>query len=336
MRASDRRTLPRTNLALTRLGLGGAPIGGLYRSTSCAETEATVNAAWDGGIRYFDTAPYYGYTRSERRIGTLLCEHERDAFIVSTKVGRLMVPDAGIGGDENGWINPLPFRPAYDYSYDAILRSFEDSQQRLGIFRIDILYVHDIGRYTHGDRHDHHWAQLTKGGGFRALGELRSSGRVRAVGLGVNEWEVVHDAMQEFDLDVTMLAGRYTLLEQKCVSFLDQCVRARNAIVIAGAFNSGVLVGNNKFNYEDAPAEIVERVRVLKTTCDEFAVPLPAAAIQFPMAHPAVVGCVTGAHTASQLQANIAWFESAIPSEFWAALAARRLVADGSPLPAGA
>ena len=296
MRASDRRILPRMNLALTLLGLGGAPIGGLYRSTSCADTEATVNAAWDAGIRYFDTAPYYGYTRSERRMGTLLCERERDAFIVSSKVGRLMVPDAGIGSDENGWINPLPFRPTYDYSYDAILRSFEDSRQRLGILRIDILYVHDIGRYTHGDRHDRHWAQLTKGGGFRALSELRSSGRVRAVGLGVNEWEVVHDAMQEFDLDVTMLAGRYTLLEQKSVSFLDECVRAKNAIVIAGAFNSGVLVGNNKFNYEDAPAEIVERVRVLKAACDEFGVPLPAAALQFPMAHPAVVCCVTGAH----------------------------------------
>lgn len=191
----------------------------------------------------------------------------------------------------------LPFRPTYDYSYDAILRSFEDGQQRLGIFRIDILYVHDIGRYTHGDRHDRYWAQLTQGGGFRALSELRSSGRIRAVGLGVNEWEVVHDAMQEFDLDVTILAGRYTLLEQKSLSFLDECVRAKNAIVIAGAFNSGVLVGNNKFNYEDAPAEIVERVRVLKAACDEFGVPLPAAALQFPMAHSAVVSCVTGAHT---------------------------------------
>lgn len=336
MRVSDRRTLPRTKLALTQLGLGGAPIGGLYRSTSCADTERTVNAAWDAGIRYFDTAPYYGYTRAERRIGTLLCERERDAFIVSSKVGRLMVPDASIGSDENGWINPLPFRPVFDYSYDAVLKSFDDSQQRLGILCIDILYVHDIGRYTHGDRHDHHWAQLTKGGGFRALRELRDSGRVRAVGLGVNEWEVVHDAMQEFDLDVTMLAGRYTLLEQKSLAFLDECVRAGNAIVIAGPFNSGVLAGNNKFNYEDAPAEIVERVRVLKAICDEFGVALPAAALQFPLAHPAVVCCVTGPHTADQLQANIASFESKIPSEFWAALAARKLVADGSPLPVGA
>jgi D-threo-aldose 1-dehydrogenase len=333
MKASDSRTLPRKDLSLTVMGLGCAQMGGLYRSTSYAEAQAAADAAWARGVRYFDTAPYYGYTRSERRIGVMLSERSRDEFVISTKVGRLMVPDKTMGGDENGWVEPLPFRPTYNYTYDGILRSFEDSQQRLGLVHIDILYVHDIGRYTHADRHDHYWSQLTREGGFRALDELRRSGRVTAVGLGVNEAEVVHDAMQEFDLDVTMLAGRYTLLEQASLPFLEECGRAGNAIVIAGPFNSGVLVGNNKFNYGDAPASVVDRVRALSAVCEEFDVALPAAALHFPMAHPAVVSCVSGARTAQQLEANVTWFESVIPAEFWTSLKERALVAEDAPLP---
>jgi D-threo-aldose 1-dehydrogenase len=322
-------------LSMTTMGLGCAQIGGLYRPTSFSDAEATAAAAWSKGIRYFDTAPYYGYTRSERRMGVMLSERPRDQFVVSTKVGRLMVPDATIGGDENGWVNPLPFRPTYDYTYDGILKSLEDSQQRLGIIHIDILYVHDIGRYTHADRHEHYWSQLTKGGGFRALDEIRRSGRVTAVGLGVNEVEVVHEAMQELDLDVTMLAGRYTLLEQASLSFLQECLRAGTAVVIAGPFSSGILVGNNKFNYDEAPRDVVDRVRSLQAVCDEFGVPLPAAALHFPLAHPAVVSCVAGARNARQLETNVAWFQSAIPSEFWVALRERRLIAEEAPLPEG-
>ncbi|MCB8822206.1 aldo/keto reductase [Microvirga rosea] len=333
MKITDRRSLPRRNLSLTTMGLGCAQMGGLFKATSNAEAMAVTDAAWADGIRYFDTAPYYGYTRSERRLGALLCERPREEFVVSTKAGRLMVPDATVGADENGWVRPLPFRPTYDYSYDGILRSFEHSQQRLGIIRIDILYVHDIGRYTHGDDNDRYWAQLTSGGGFRALAELRDSGHVTAVGLGVNEAEVVHAALQEFDLDVTMLAGRYTLLEQESLPLLDECARAGTAIVIAGPFNSGLLVGNNKFNYDDAPAAIVERAKALQTVCAEFDVPLPAAALQFPMAHPAVVTCVSGARTADQLVKNISWFESTLPNELWTALVARGLVDERAPLP---
>lgn len=335
MKVSDRRPLPRCTLSLSQLGLGGAPMGGLYSATSPAETAALFEAAWAGGIRYFDTAPYYGYTRAERRLGNLLCENHRESYIISTKAGRLMVPDASIGADENGWVNPLPFRPVYDYTYDAILRSFEDSQQRLGIIKIDLFFIHDIGRYTHGEQHTHYWDQLTKGGGFRAISELRASGKVGAVGIGVNEWEIVHDAMQEFDLDVTMLAGRYTLLEQTSLPLLDECVRRENAIVIAGPFNSGILAGSNKFDYADAPAGIMQRATTLKSLCAEFSVSMPAAALQFPMAHPAVVSCVTGAQNANQVQDNIKAFETPIPAGFWEALAARGLVAEGVPLPKG-
>jgi len=333
MKASKRRSLPRKDLSLTVLGLGSAPMGGLYQPTTYAEAQGATEIAWSQGIRYFDTAPYYGYTRAERRLGALLCDRERDSYVISTKAGRLMMPDDSIGGEENGWVRPLPFRPVYDYTYDGILKSFEASQQRLGVIKIDILYIHDIGRYTHGDRHEHYWNQLTAGGGFRALLELRSSGRVTAIGLGVNEAEVVHDAMQEVDLDVVMLAGRYTLLEQKSLPLLDECVRSGTGIVIAGPFNSGILVGNNKFNYEDAPPDVMERVQALKAVCDEFDVPLPAAALHFPMAHPAVVSCVTGARNAQQLQTNVAWFESPVPTELWMGLRKLGLLDEAAPLP---
>ncbi len=309
-------------------------MGGLYRETSAEEVAGVFTAAWTAGIRYFDTAPYYGYTRSEHMLGQQLVAHSRDSYVLSTKVGRLMRPDATVKPGDDGWAKPYPFRPHFDYSYDGVMRSFEDSQQRLMVARIDILYVHDIGRFTHAATHDHYWTQLTTGGGFRALDELRRSGQVTAVGLGVNEWEVVHDAMQEFDLDCAMLAGRYTLLEQKCLTTLmDECHRNGTGVVIAGVFNSGILAGNNKFNFNDAPAEIVERVRSLKSACDEFSVPLPAAAIQFPMAHPAVVSSVVGIRTDAQLRQNLEWLETAIPDTLWQALQDRGLIDPAAPVP---
>ena len=334
MKAVLRNKLPRINLSLSALGLGCSQMGGLYRATSAQDVADVFSGAWMTGIRYFDTAPFYGYTLSEHRLGMLLAEHPRDSFVLSSKVGRLMRPDTSVKPGDDDWAFPYPFRPLYDYSYDGVMRSFEDSLQRLGLARIDILYVHDIGRTTHGERHEHYWSQLTTGGGFRALDELRQGGQVAAIGLGVNEWEVVHDSMQEIDLDCTMLAGRYTLLEQTCLSpLLDDCLKRGTAVVIAGVFNSGILAGNNKFNYNEAPADVVERVRALQSTCDEFAVSLPAAALQFPMAHPAVVSCVVGTRTATQLKLNLEWFEQAIPDAFWQALHDRGLVNPAAPIP---
>jgi D-threo-aldose 1-dehydrogenase len=216
------------------------------------------------------------------------------------------------------------------------MRSYEDSLQRLGTARIDILYVHDIGAMTHADRHAHYWAQLTVGGGFRALTELRESGAVRAIGLGVNEWEIVVDAMNEAALDVVLLAGRYTLLEQTALEpLLNACVRAKTAIVAGGVFNSGVLAGNGKFNYGDAPAEVIDKVQRLTQVCERFDVPLPAAALQFPFAHPAVVSCLIGARSVAQLQQNIAWLERPIPAAYWRALRDEGLIAVNVPVPAG-
>jgi D-threo-aldose 1-dehydrogenase len=335
MKAIDTVTLPRSNLALTRMGLGGAPIGGLYDACSESQARLAIDGAWDLGLRYFDTAPFYGYTLSEHRFGEALRARPRAEYVISSKAGRLMVPDATVRSGDDGWAAPLPFRPRFDYRHDAILRSHDDSLQRLGTGHIDILFVHDIGRATHGALHAHYWEQLTTGGGFRALEELRSSGQVKAIGLGVNEAQAVIDAMQECDLDCTLLAGRYTLLEQASLrSLLDACARQGNAIVIGGPFNSGVLAGNNKFNYADAPPDILDRVSRLRQACIEFGVPLQAAALQFPMAHPAVVSCVPGGRDLEQLRQNVAWFEQPIPPALWQALKQRGLIDERAPVPA--
>lgn len=334
MKFTESRRLPWVDLAVPVFGLGCAQLGGLYRAITDDQAAELVQAAWGAGVRHFDTAPYYGYTLSERRLGAALRTLPRDEYVLSTKAGRLMRPDATVQPGDDGWAAPLPFRPHCDYSYGGILSSFEESLQRLGVERIDILYVHDIGRVTHGDQHERHWRELTHGGGFLALDELRRSGRVRAVGLGVNEWQVVHDAMQDFDLDVTMLAGRYTLLEQASLSpLLEACVKRGHAIVVAGPFNSGVLAGGSSFNYGAVPPEVAQRVQALRAVCEEFDVALPAAALQFPLAHPAVVACVAGAHDAAQLKQNIAWLQMRLPDEFWHALRQRGLVDERAPLP---
>ena len=333
MNAAETRKLPHADVEVTLVGLGCAQMGNLYRVTSYEESAGAFKAAWDAGIRYYDTAPFYGYTRSERRLGTMLTDLPRDAYVISTKVGRVMTPDETVGEEEDGYVRPLPFRPVYDYSYDGIMRSFETSQQRLGMLKPDILYVHDIGRMTHGDKHEHYWSQLTDGGGFRALGKLRDQGSTKAVGLGVNEWEVIRDTLEVFDIDLSMLAGRYTLLEQESLPLMDECARRGVGIVVAGPFNSGILAGNRKFNYADAPAEALARVDALRAACEDEGVSLQAAALQFPLLHPAAVTIVSGARTAGQIQSNLAWFCEHIPDGFWQRLRDRGLVAEGVPLP---
>jgi len=335
--ASDKRKLPRSSVELSAMGLGCAQLGGLYQAMSDADAQAIVNAAWEAGIRYFDTAPYYGYTLSERRLGDALSERDRDSFVVSTKAGRLMKLDAGVQPGENGWAQPLPFRPHFDYTYDGIMRSHQDSLRRLRLDRIDILYVHDIGQATHGSLHNHYWKQLTHGGGFRALTQLRDAGSVGAIGLGVNEWQVVADAIDACDIDCALLAGRYTLLEQAARRpLLDKCAERGIGIVIGGPFNSGILAGTRKFNYEDAPAPIIARVEAIEAVCREHSVPIQAAALQFPMAHPAVVSCVAGAHSPEQLLQNTAWFAQQLPDGLWQDLVRRRLVDRHAPTPQAA
>jgi D-threo-aldose 1-dehydrogenase len=336
MKVTDRRTFAEGRLSVTAFGLGCAALAGLYDAVAETDAQATLDAAWAAGLRYFDTAPFYGYTRGERRVGAALGRRPRDGFVISTKVGRLMVPDDSVTAGSDGWADPLPFRPCLDYSYDGVMRSLEQSLGRLGLERVDMLLVHDIGRVTHGDSHDFHWTQLTRGGGFRALDELRRDGRASAIGLGVNEWEIVRDAMQETPLDCTLLAGRHTLLEQGALCFLDTCARVGNAVVIGGPFNSGVLAGDPKFDYGAAPPDVVRRAQALAEVCAEFGVPMQAAALQFPTAHPAVVSCLAGARTAQQLQQNVRWFEQVIPVGLWDAMRTRGLIAAEAPCPGDA
>ena len=334
MDVTQHRILPRGGLSLPCIGMGCAPLGGLYQPVSDAQARSTLDGAWEAGVRFFDTAPYYGYTQSEHRLGAALRERPRNEFVISTKVGRLMRPDASVRPGDDGFAAPLPFRPQYDYTYDGILRSHDDSLQRLGLERIDIVFVHDIGSVTHGEHDQQYWRQLLDGGGFRALDQLRSSGQVKAVGLGVNECEIVQRAMGEFDLDCTLLAGRYTLLEQASLSpLLDLCVQRGNAIVIGGPFNSGVLAGNGKFNYADAPDAILQRVAQLDAICREFHVPLQAAALQFPLAHPAVVSCIPGGQDLAQLRQNLDWFATPLPAGLWTALQGAGLIDARAPVP---
>jgi D-threo-aldose 1-dehydrogenase len=333
VKAADRRPVAAGRLRLTALGLGGAALAGMYAPVDTQEAADTLAAAWDAGLRYIDTAPYYGYTLGEHRAGAFLRAQPRGEFVISTKVGRLMRPDASVVAGSDGWARPLPFRPVFDYGRDAILRSMEDSLQRLGLDRVDMLLVHDIGRATHGAAHEAHWNALTHGGGFRALEELRRDGVVAAIGLGVNEWEVLHDAMQECDLDCSLLAGRYTLLEQRSVAFLDECSRRGHAIVIGGPFNSGLLAGQAKFDYADAPPALLRRAAALRAACTEFDVPLEAVALQFPLGHPAVASVLSGMRSPAQVRQNVGWFEQPISAGLWTALRERGLLEADAPCP---
>lgn len=341
MKASDARRLKRAGIDITALGLGSAPFGGMFQRDVAGETAmAALQAAWDAGIRYFDTAPMYGLTRCEHLVGAFLREKDRTGFRLSTKVGRIMrngrpgrplPPPLPPNPFDSGWVNGLPFHEVFDYSYDAVMRSYDDSQQRTGLDRFDLLLVHDIGRVTHGERQDGHWAELTTGGGFRALQELKDAGLIAGFGLGVNEWQVIRDAMEETDLDACLLAGRYTLLDQDAAETFLPLARKREVdIVVGGVFNSGILVrgpsDRPKFNYADAPAEIVEKATRLQTVCRRFDVPLAAAALQFPQRNPAVASVVIGASSPDEVRQNVAWYEQAIPEELWAALADEGLI----------
>ncbi|RKF50122.1 pyridoxal 4-dehydrogenase [Paraburkholderia fungorum] len=331
-----------------RIGLGCAGIGGLFSDVDNAQALATIEAAWQQGIRYFDTAPFYGFTKSERRVGMALCEHHPDEFVLSTKVGRLLRPmsPASLHGTQSQWTNPPPFMPVFDYTYSGIMRSFEDSLQRLGISQIDVLFIHDIGFATHGALHEHYWAQLGEGG-FRALDELRSAGVVRAIGAGVNEGRVVIDLMRVFDLDCTLLAGRYTLLDQSALdAVFPECLKRNVDIVLGGVFNSGILArgasgqaSENQaperltFNYSTAPASIVHRAAKIEQVCSEYGVSLRAAAIQFAGAHTAVKTLLLGARSPEEVQQGMEAFREPVERGLWQALVDEGLLRTDAPLP---
>lgn len=344
MTALRRRRLGGQGLEVTELGFGAASLGNLYQPVSDTEARSVIEAAYAGGVRYFDTAPHYGFGLSERRLGDGLRAHDRAQFVLSTKVGRLLAPsrDGAVPAVRHGFHSALPFEPVFDYSYQGVMRSFEDSLQRLGLARIDVLLIHDIGKATHGPANTELF-RLCMEGGYKALDELRAKGLVGAIGLGVNEYEVCQDAMQWGRFDCFLLAGRYTLLEQQSLdTFMPACARHGATVIIGGAYNSGILAtgtrgpGPRYFNYAPAPDAIVERVGRLESVCDEFGVTLAAAALQFPLAHPVVASVIPGVATVGQFEQTLRLFGENIPEAFWHTLKARGLLRAEAPIPAPA
>lgn len=329
----QKRKIGATGIAVDVLGVGAAPLGGNFADLDRDQAASLLQTALDAGLTYVDTAPFYGFGRSERVVGDML---RGRPYVLSTKVGRLLAPGAAADPMAYGMIDPLPFRPVYDYTYDGVMRSFEDSQQRLGLDRIDILLVHDIGEFQHGkEENDRHFADLEEGG-YRALAELRSAGKVSAIGLGVNENEICLRSLDIGEWDVFLLAGRYTLLEQTPLDGLfPACARAGVSIICGGPFNSGVLVGREMWNYARAPDDIVERVTKLKSIANDHDVPLPAAALRFPLANPLISSVIPGSRSAEEFAQILEWANTDIPPTFWADLRSSGLLDENAPVPDG-
>jgi D-threo-aldose 1-dehydrogenase len=299
-----------------RLGLGCAQLGNLYRAMSDESAYEIVDEAWSQGIRYFDTAPHYGLGLSETRLGVALAGRPRDEYVLSTKVGRLLVDNPAYAGerDDEGFDVPATIVRRRDYSRDGVLRSLESSLTRLGIDRIDIAFVHDCEDYV----------EEALAGAVPALIDLREQGVVSHVGLGMNFDGILARFVRESDVDTIMLAGRYTLLEQPALDeLLPLCVERGVRVMAAGVFNSGILATPSpgaKYNYEAAPSELVERAQRIAEVCARFGVELPAAAIALVDTHPAVEAVVLGASSAEQVKLNVARASVEVPPELWSAL----------------
>ena len=335
------RPLGNTGLSVTELGFGTAPLGNLFHPLPDRVARETLAAAERAGFGYYDTAPFYGFGLSERRLGDAL--RSRKDIVLSTKVGRLLTPVCGPVDEtvpRHGYATPMPFEPVYDYSYDAVMRSYEASLQRLGLSRIDILYIHDIGRLTHGEQNAARMAELTKGGGLKALEELRSAKAISGFGMGVNEIPACLEVMDHARLDVILLAGRYTLLEQTSLDELfPRCQAAGTAIVVGGPYNSGILAVGTRtaatlyYNYEPAPADMIEKVRRIEVVCERHGTPLGAAALQFPLAHSLVASVIPGLDSPQRVEQTMALYRHKIPAALWQELRHENLLHPDAPAP---
>jgi D-threo-aldose 1-dehydrogenase len=336
---TQRVTLGRTAVSVTRLGLGTAEIAGLYRPVSDDAAVRLVRHAWDAGVRYFDSAPLYGYGNGERRLGLGLRGRDRDGFTISTKVGRLLVPrdevPAGAvvdrqqrdGVDDAYYTGTPPVRPIFDFSRDAVTRSLDESLRRLDLDRVDIAYIHDP---------DDHW-ETAIGGAYPALHALREAGVVGAIGAGMNQAAMLARFAREGDFDAFLLAGRYTLLDQSGLGeLLPLCVQKGISVIAGGIMNSGLLADPKPgalFNYVPAPPELIDRARRIRDVCGRHGVGIRAAAIQFPLAHPAVAGLVAGVRSVEHFDDYPRLLREPIPDALWAELRAEELIAPEAPVP---
>lgn len=321
----EKRRVGRTELSATALGLGTTAIGGLYNATSEQAAHETMDAAWELGVRFFDTAPQYGNGMAEQRLGAFLKTKPRDNYVLCTKVGRLLrLPDEPEDEDQYYKATP-PLRPVFDFSYDGVMTSVEDSLRRLGLDRIDVLHIHDP---------DSHYRQALDGA-YKALDKLRAEGRIGAVGAGMNQAEMLTEFARNGNFDCFLLAGRYTLLEQGAIAeFLPTCVKKNISVIIGGVYNSGLLANPSagaKYNYEDADRSLIDRALELEKVCLEHGVPLKAAAIQFPLAHPAVASVLTGVRSRAEMLENDELFRRPIPASLWEDLRGRGLIRAEAP-----
>jgi D-threo-aldose 1-dehydrogenase len=339
--ALPRRRVGKTRLEVTTLGLGGAPMGGFRATISDAEAVALTDTAFELGVRYFDTSPFYGYGRSELRMGAALRERPRGDYVLSTKVGRIlhaMRPGETPPADfrENG----LPgFAPVFDYSYDGVMRSLEHSHLRLGIAKIDIALIHDVDFWTIKDRAvlDQRFKTVMDGG-YKALDELRRAGVIGAIGVGINESDTSLRFIQAGDFDCMLLAGRYTLLEQGALeAFLPECTKRGVSVILGGPYNSGILTGGvtaaATHDYVQAPAPLIDKARRIEAVCKRHGVELGAAAMQFPLFHPALCSVIPGALSASEVKQNVGRLSVKIPSELWSELKREKLLDPAAPTP---
>lgn len=327
-----------SRLQFTELGFGTAPLGNLYRAVSDDDAQEVLDAAWDTGCRYFDTAPLYGLGLAETRLNQFLRAHDRDDYVLSTKAGRLLAvcpPDqrTGIGK----FFDTPSRREIYDYSYDGVMRSFEASLERLGVDRIDVLFVHDLDIFTHGTKQasDARIDEFMRSG-YYAMLALRDQGVIKAFGGGINEWQVCQTLAERGDFDLFLLAGRYTLLEQEALeSFLPLCERRGIGIVLGGPYNSGILATGPKsgayYNYEAAPPEIIDRVARIEQVCLSHGVTLIEAALQFPLMHPSVVSLIPGGQRVEEVKGNRKILDTSIPSALWHDLKAAGLMREDAP-----
>ena len=322
------RKIGATDIEVTELSFGGAPLGAVGDRLTDADVDAIVARARAGGIRYFDTAPLYGHGLSEKRLGSALRTVPREDFVLSTKVGRLLVPEAD-GERYVGMQDAEPVAIRYDYSFDAVRRSLESSLARLGLDRVDILLCHDIDVWTHGDAQPGIFAAARKGA-LPALRALREEGVVRAIGLGVNEWQVCSRVMDEMDVDCFLLAGRFTLLEQEPLDeFLPKCVQRNVSVIIGGPYNSGILATDERrratYDYKPAPEALWQKAQAIRRVCESHGVDPRAAALQYPLRHPAVAAVIPGVWAVAEVETNLDLIAADIPDALWRDLAAADL-----------
>jgi D-threo-aldose 1-dehydrogenase len=327
------REIGSNRLAVPALGLGLAPLGNLYSPVSDSDSQATLAAAMRHGIALFDVAPYYGFGLAEARLGSFLKRSSVAQLVVVTKVGRVLEPAGTVPSHEH-FVSPLPYQPRFDYSRMGIERSYTESLRRLGLDRVQILLLHDVDRLTHPVGHRAFMRQLLDES-LPTLHRLKCEGRVDAIGLGINEWDVGYEILASADIDCVLLAGRYTLLDQSAFSsgFLDACARRSVGVLAGGVFNSGFLAGGSRYDYCPASEELVSRRYELVMLCKRYEIPLAALALQFTAAHPAIISMVVGARSAEEVDAIENWRRIPIPPELWHSLRAQRLIPMDVPTP---